>query len=208
MSLYGKYLLPRLIDFSCGLKPAMRQRAKVIPGARGRVLEIGFGSGLNLPYYDARRVSRLHALDPSPELLRLAESRIAESKLAVECLEAGAESVPLADCSVDTVVITYTLCTLPDVAGALAEARRVLRPGGELLFCEHGVAPDPGVRRWQDRLNPAWRRLAGGCNLNRDAPALLAGAGFEIARLETMYLPGWRPASFNVWGVAVPGTTC
>jgi ubiquinone/menaquinone biosynthesis C-methylase UbiE len=202
MSLYARHILPRLIDFTCGLKPAMRQRAKLVPQARGCVLEMGVGSGLNLPFYDAARVTRLHALDPSPELWRLASERVAGAGIAVEYLEAAAEAVPLGNRSVDTVVITYTLCTLPDVAGALAEARRVLRPGGQLLFCEHGAAPDHGVRRWQDRLNPAWRRLAGGCHLNRDAPALIEQAGFRITALDSMYLPGWRPASFNVWGSA------
>lgn len=202
MSIYARHILPRLIDFTCGLKPTMRQRAKLVPQARGRVLEMGVGSGLNLPYYDAARVTQLHALDPSPELWRLAAERVDRARIAVEYLEAGAEAVPLGDRSVDTVVITYTLCTLPDVAGALAEARRVLRPGGRLLFCEHGAAPDHGVRRWQNRLNPAWRRLAGGCHLNRDAPALIEQAGFRITALDSMYLPGWRPASFNVWGSA------
>mgnify|MGYP001822874005 FL=1 len=202
MSHYARHILPRLSDFTCGLKPTMRQRAKLVPQARGRVLEMGVGSGLNLPYYDAARVTQLHALDPSPELWRLAAERVDRARIAVEYLEAGAEAVPLGDRSVDTVVITYTLCTLPDVAGALAEARRVLRPGGRLLFCEHGAAPDHGVRRWQNRLNPAWRRLAGGCHLNRDAPALIEQAGFRITALDSMYLPGWRPASFNVWGSA------
>jgi ubiquinone/menaquinone biosynthesis C-methylase UbiE len=202
MSLYARHILPRLIDFTCGLKPTMRQRAKLVPQARGRVLEMGVGSGLNLPFYDAARVTQLHALDPSPELWRLAGERVAEVGIAVEYLEAGAEAVPLRDRSIDTVVITYTLCTLPDVAGALAEARRVLRRGGQLLFCEHGAAPDRGVRRWQDRLNPAWRRLAGGCHLNRNAPVLIEQAGFRITALDSMYLPGWRPASFNVWGSA------
>ena len=202
MSLYARHVLPRLIDFTCGLKPTMRQRAKLVPQARGRVLEMGVGSGLNLPYYDTARVTQLHALDPSPELWRLAAERVERARIAVEYLEAGAEAVPLGDRSVDTVVISYSLCTLPDVAGALAEARRLLRPGGRLLFCEHGAAPDHGVRRWQNRLNPAWRRLAGGCHLNRDAPALIEQAGFRITALDSMYLPGWRPASFNVWGSA------
>ena len=202
MGIYSRYVLPRLIDFSCGLKPAMRQRAKVVPRARGRVLEVGAGSGLNLPYYDARRVTQIHALDPATELWRMAEERVVASEIEIEYLEAAAEAVPLPDRSVDTVVVTYTLCTLPDVAGALAEARRVLRPGGELLFCEHGAAPDARVRRWQDRLDPAWRRVAGGCHLNRDAPALIEAAGFTLTSLESMYLPGWRPASFNVWGTA------
>jgi ubiquinone/menaquinone biosynthesis C-methylase UbiE len=173
-----------------------------VPRARGRVLEVGAGSGLNLPYYDTSRVTQVHALDPAPELWRMAADRVAATTIGIEYLEAPAEAVPLPDRSVDTVLVTYTLCTLPDVAGALAEARRVLRPGGELLFCEHGAAPDAGVRRWQDRLNPAWRRLAGGCHLNRDAPAMIEAAGFRLTTVESMYLPGWRPASFNVWGAA------
>ena len=202
MGWYDRYVLPRLIDLSCGTRPAMRQREKVIPRARGRVLELGIGSGLNLPYYDPDRVQRVFGLDPSTELWSLAQTRVADSPLELDFLEAGAEAVPLADNSVDTVVATYTLCTLPDVAVALAEVRRVLRPRGEFVFCEHGAAPDDSVRRWQNRLNPAWRRLAGGCHLNRDIPLLLDEAGFRIGDLDTMYLPGWRPATFNYWGVA------
>ena len=202
MGWYDRYVLPQLINLSCGTSPAMRQRAKVIPRARGRVLELGIGSGLNLPFYDPDRVQRVFGLDPSTELWSLAQTRVGESPIELEFLEARAESVPLEDNSVDTVVVTYTLCTLPDVDVALAEVRRVLRPRGEFVFCEHGAAPDSSVRRWQDRLNPAWRRLAGGCHLNRDIPLLLEAAGFRIDDLDTMYLPGWRPATFNYWGVA------
>jgi ubiquinone/menaquinone biosynthesis C-methylase UbiE len=204
MGIYSDYVLPRLIDVTCGLEPAMRQRAKVVPRARGRVLELGIGSGLNLPYYDAALVTRVHGLDPSAALWRLAAERRAAAAVEVEFLEASAEAIPLADASIDTVVVTYTLCTLPDVPAALAEARRVLREGGELLFCEHGAAPDRHVRRWQDRLDPLWQRLAGGCHLNRDTPSMIEAAGFRIRDLDSMYLPGWRPASFNVWGVAAP----
>ena len=202
MGIYSTRILPRLIDCACGLKPAMRQRAKIIPRARGRVLELGIGSGLNLPYYDADRVTCVHGLDVSVELWGLAGERRGAAGVGVEFLEAPAEAVPLPDASVDTVVLTYTLCTLPDVPGALAEARRVLRDGGELLFCEHGAAPDPDIRRWQDRLDPVWHRLAGGCHLNRDAPALIEAAGFRIRSLDSTYLPGWRPATFNTWGTA------
>jgi len=182
----------------------MRQRRKLVPRAKGRVLEVGFGSGLNLGFYRARAVERIWALDPSREMLDLARERIRSTGLPVRDLAASAEAVPLDDDSIDTVLVTYTLCTLPDPPAAFAEMRRVLCPGGELLFCEHAAAPDPGVRRWQDRLNPVWKRLGGGCNLNRDIPALIESNGFSIGELEQRYIPGWRPASFNVWGVAVP----
>ena len=202
MGLYARYVLPRVIDLACGAKPTMRQREKVVPQARGRVLEIGVGSGLNLPFYDPGRVTALWGLDPSPELWSLARSRVADVPLELEFLQAGAEDIPLAADSVDTVLVTYTLCSVVDVAPALKEIRRVLRGDGQLLFCEHGAAPDAGVRKWQDRINPFWQRLGGGCNLNRDIPALLEEAGFRIRVLETMYIPGWRPASFNYWGAA------
>ena len=202
MGLYSRYVLPRIVHFTCGMKPNMRQRAKVVPLAEGRVLEIGAGSGLNLPFYDARKVSRLWALEPSIEMWRMAE--IAAQRLAfpVEFVPAPAEAIPLEDGSVDTIVTTYSLCTISDVPAALAETRRVLRSGGLLLFCEHGVAPDAGVRNWQDRMNRLWMVLGGGCHLNRDIPSMLRAGGFEIQTMDTMYLPGWKPATFNYWGVA------
>jgi len=181
----------------------MKQREKVVPAARGRVLEIGIGSGLNLPYYDPSRIERLWGLDPSPEIWSLASGRVAGAPLSVEFLEAAAEAIPLDAHSADTVVVTYTLCSVADVESVLSEVRRVLRPGGEVLFCEHGLAPDESVRKWQERLNPAWRKLGGGCNLNRDIPGFLRRGGFDIRVLEAEYIPGWRPASFTYWGVAV-----
>jgi len=183
----------------------MRQREKVVPRAHGRVLEVGIGSGLNLPYYDAARVSKVWGLDPSPEMIRMARRAAAGLPFEVEFIGLPGEEIPLDEGSIDTVVVTYTLCSIPDTAAALGQIRRILRPGGELLFCEHGAAPDASVRRWQDRLNPAWMRLGGGCNLNRPIPALIEAGGFTIRTLETMYLPGWRPVSFNYWGAAVPG---
>ncbi len=204
MGWYQRHLLPRIIHLACGSKPVGRQREKVVPRARGRVLEVGLGSGLNLPFYDARRVSRLWGLEPSPELRVMAARQAAAAPFTVELLESPVEETPLADGSVDTVVVTYTLCSLADPVGALRLMARVLAPGGELLFCEHGAAPDPGVRRWQDRVNPLWRRLGGGCNLNREIPALIAAGGFRLLDLETAYLPGWRPASFNYRGAAAP----
>ena len=204
MGLYYRYVLPRVVHFTCGLKPNMRQRAKVVPRARGRVLEIGIGSGLNLPYYDSANVSKVWGLDPSPEMTQMAKRTASSLPFEVEFIGLPGDEIPLEDNSVDTVVVTYTLCTIPDTTPALRQMSRVLRPGGELIFCEHGAAPDASVRRWQDRLNPMWKRLGGGCNLNRPIPTLIEAGGFRIKRLDTMYIPGWRPASFNYWGTAVP----
>jgi ubiquinone/menaquinone biosynthesis C-methylase UbiE len=202
MGLYARYVLPRVIHLTCRAKPAMRQRQKLIPAARGRVLEVGIGSGLNLPFYDPAKVGEVWGLDPSPELTEMASDAARGVSFDVELVSAGAEEIPLDTDSFDTVVVTYALCTIPDTESALREIARVLKPGGELLFCEHGLAPDAGVRRWQDRINPVWRRLGGGCHLNRDISGLIEGGGFEITGMETMYIPGWRPASFNYWGSA------
>jgi SAM-dependent methyltransferase len=204
MGLYNRYILPKVVHFACGLKPNMRQREKVVPHARGRVLEVGIGSGLNLPYYDVAKVTRIWGLDPAPEMTRMARQAADSLPFEVEFIGLPGDEIPLEDRSVDTVVVTYTLCTIPDTTPALREMSRVLRPGGELIFCEHGAAPDATVRRWQDRLNPLWKRLGGGCNLNRPIPALIEAGGFRIKSLDTMYIPGWRPASFNFWGAAVP----
>ncbi len=204
MGLYDKYLLPYLIDLACGLKPVHRQRAKLVPQARGRVLEIGIGTGLNLRHYRAEQVDELWGLDPAAQMHRLAEKRMRQAGLEVKLLALPAEEIPAPDHSFDTVVCTYTLCTIAEPLVALREMRRVLKPQGRLLFCEHGLAPDPGVRRWQARLNPWWRPLAGGCNLDRPIPDLLAEAGLSIDRLDSMYLPGPRPMTYNYWGEARP----
>lgn len=180
----------------------MRQRAKVVPLARGRVLEVGIGSGLNLPYYQRSTVEKIYGLDPSPEMTAKAQRAVRRAALEVEFIHSPAESIPLGAKSVDTVLVTYTLCTIPQPQDALREMRRVLRPGGTLLFCEHGLAPDANVRKWQHRVTPIWSRLAGGCQLDRDIPALLRQGGFDVTQMDTMYLPGWRPATFNYWGVA------
>lgn len=202
MNLYQRYLLPRIVNFTCGLKPMMKQREKIVPLAEGRVLEIGIGSGLNLPFYTPDRVKHLWGLDPSQEMWALAQTKLKILNFDIEFIEAPAENIPLEASSADTVLITYTLCTIPDVPSALNEARRVLKPDGSLLFCEHGLAPDESVRRWQNRLNPLWKRIGGGCNLNRPIPELIEQAGFRIRGMDTMYLPGWKPASFNYWGAA------
>jgi SAM-dependent methyltransferase len=202
MGLYARFLLPKIVDFTCGTKPCMRQRAKVVPSALGNVLEIGFGSGWNLPFYDKTRVRRVWALDPSRELWALAAKRVRCADFPVDFLEASAEEIPLPDGSADTVLMTFALCTVPDVSRALREMARVLKPGGELVFSEHGLAPDENVRRWQNRLNPIWNAFSGGCHLNRPIPFLLEEGGFRLRNLSSMYLPGWRPASFTYWGRA------
>jgi len=202
MGFYDTYLLPRVVHFTCGLKPAMKQRQKVVPLAQGRVLEIGIGSGLNIPFYDPAKVNHLWGLDPSREMWAIAGKNAREHHLDAEFIESGAESIPLDDHSADTVVMTYTMCTIPNVQGALGEIRRVLRPGGKLLFCEHGEAPDASVRRWQNRVNPLWKVLGGGCNLNRPIAKLLNDSGLVSADMQTMYIPGWKPACFNYWGTA------
>lgn len=202
MEMYRKYLLPRAVNFLCGLKPAMKQREKVVPLAEGRVLEVGAGSGLNIPFYDARKVRHLWALDPSREMWALAEKNRQGVPFDLEFLEAPAEEIPLKDNCADTVLITYSLCTILEVIPALHEISRVLSPDGKLVFCEHGIAPERSVQRWQERLNPLWKRLGGGCNLNRPIPQLLQQGGFRINTMNTMYIPGWKPACYNYWGTA------
>ncbi len=202
MSWYEDRVLPRMINLVCGVKPARKQREKIVPLASGDVLEIGFGSGLNLPHYDRSSVGRIFGLEPSAGMLRLAQKRIDASGLDVETIGLPGEEIPLDDNSVDTVLVTYTLCSIEDVAPALAGMRRVLKPGGRLLYCEHGKAPDATVHKWQDRLNAGWKRLAGGCNMNRDIPALIEDAGFSIEDDNRMYIPGVRALSYNYWGVA------
>lgn len=206
MNPYERYLLPRVVNCVCASPVIEHQRRLVVPQAAGRVLEIGFGSGLNLRHYDRRRVDWLWALEPSAPMRALAAPRIAASGLDVRLLDLPGEQLPLPDHSVDCIVVTYTLCTIPDAPAALAQMRRVLRPGGRLLFSEHGAAPDPGVRRWQDRLDGLWGRLAGGCHLNREIGTLITAAGFGLDQVQSAYLPGTpRFAGYNSWGVASPG---
>jgi len=182
----------------------MRQREKVIPLAQGRVLEIGVGSGLNFPYYNPNKVSKVYGLDPSLEIRLKAEKAARDLPFEVEFIGLPGEEIPLENKSIDTLVMTYTLCSIPDYLTALQQMLRVLKPGGHLVFCEHGLAPDLPVQKWQHRLTPVWKRLGGGCHLDRNIPELLQQGGFNKLEMETMYIPGWRPASFNFWGVARP----
>ena len=208
MGFYDKYILPTFLNCACGAKPILYQRGKVVPLAEGLVLEVGIGSGLNIPFYDVANVQKVIGLDPSPELndmaSKVAANAAQEKGLTVELLIGSAEDMPLPDDHFDTVVITYTLCTIPDALAANREIRRVLKPSGKLIFCEHGLAPDAGVAKWQGRIDPYWGKIAGGCHLNRDIPELIESAGFSIANMEQMYLPSTpKFAGYNYWGVAV-----
>lgn len=203
MGLYSRHILPRLLDGACGVQPIARQRAKVVPQAVGDVVEIGIGSGLNLPFYDADAVRSVTGIDPDERLWDRAAARVRACAFPVRRLDLSGESLPLDTASADTVVVTYTLCTIPDPVAALREMARVLKPGGRILFTEHGRAPDASVARWQARIDPVWRRLAGGCHSGRDTPALFRAAGLELDQLEQMYIPGPKVLSYNYWGAAV-----
>ena len=203
MGLYRDHILPHLIHLSMRQRNLAVYRARVLPAAQGRVLEIGIGSGLNLPFYGAT-VEQVIGLDPSPKLLAMAREAARRTSISLELIENSAEAIPLYNRSIDTVVTTWTMCSIPDARRALGEMRRVLKPGGHLLFVEHGRSPDPSVRRWQDRLTPLWQRVGGGCHLNRAIGELIEEAGFRIERLETGYMRGPKPMSFMYEGSARP----
>ncbi|HSC61499.1 MAG TPA: class I SAM-dependent methyltransferase [Rhizomicrobium sp.] len=204
MGLYDHYILPVVLNAAMSAKPIRYQRKKVVPRAQGRVLEIGFGAGHNLPFYDASKVSHLWALEPSPEMRERAAERVSQSSIPLEFLDLPSEQIPLENEAADTILITYTLCTIPDVMKALGEMRRVLKSSGKMIFCEHGEAPDANVQKWQKRVTPAWKFIGGGCHVGRQIPKLIQDSGFRIESMETMYLPGTpRFAGFNYWGDAV-----
>jgi len=204
MSFYEERILPHVITKLCSSSPNQKQRQKIVPLAEGRVLEIGFGSGLNVPFYDAGKVQKIWGLEPSPGMRAKAKPVVDASPIEIEFIDLPGEEIPLDADSVDTVLVTYTLCTIPDTIAALEGMRRVLKPGGRLLYCEHGRAPDENVRKWQNRINPSWRKVAGGCNMNRDIPAVLEAGGFRVQSDERMYIPGVRVLSYNYWGSATP----
>ena len=200
MSFYSERILPRLIQLSMNQEQFEPYRRRVTGGARGRVLEIGVGSGLNLPLYPSG--TKVVGLDPSPTLLSMARSVAGDRSPSIELIEGSAESIPLPDHSMDTVVTTWTMCSIPDLRTALAEVRRVLKADGRLLFAEHGLSTDANVVRWQNRLTPIWKRVGGGCHLNRPIDALIAAAGFRITELNTGYMKGPRPMTFMYQGEA------
>lgn len=203
MSLYDKYILPKVLNCTCGSKPISYQRKKVVPLAKGIVLDIGIGSGLNIPFYDLSMIDKIYGLDPSSELIKIAKKMAVKKNISIEFLLCGAEDIPLPNNSIDTVLITYSMCTIPEVLKANYEMLRVLKPDGRLIFCEHGLAPDKSVAKWQKRINPVWGKIAGGCNLDRDIPNLISSSGFKILSIEEMYLPSTpKFAGYNYWGIA------
>jgi ubiquinone/menaquinone biosynthesis C-methylase UbiE len=202
MSFYSRYVMPRLLDFAMRNSEVTRLRAGVIPQASGEVLEVGIGSGLNLGFYSSA-VHQVYGVDPSLELQRLARRRASSASVPVEFILQSAEHrLPFADASIDTAVLTWTLCSIPKPEKAVREIRRVLREDGRLLFLEHGRSPDLQVATWQDRLTPFWKCMTGGCHLNRKVDEIIASAGFHIAELRTNYIPGPRPMTYIYQGLA------
>lgn len=200
---WDRHVVPRMIRCACGQPGILDLRRKVVPLASGAVFELGCGGGINQPFYDAARVTAFAGLDPSPQLMADARAAAARRGWAADLVEGFGEAIPFADASFDTVVTTYTLCSVDDPARVLGELRRVLRPGGRLLFLEHGRAPDAGVAAWQRRIEPLWKRLMGGCHLTRPVADAVRDAGFAVIEREGRYLPGTpRFAGWMEWGVA------
>ncbi len=187
--IYEERLLPHIIDKACSMGQIMKLRSQVVPEATGIVLEVGMGSGINLQFYDRDKVELVYGLEPSTGMRHKARANLDRSPVAVEWLDLPGEQIPLADNSVDTVLLTFTLCTIPDWQAALEQMARVLRPGGRLLFLEHGESPDSSINKWQHRITPGWKKLAGGCHLNRNISELIGSAGFVVDSLENFYVP-------------------
>jgi len=205
MGIYEKYILPRLLNCACSSKQINIQRKKVTPHARGKILEVGIGSGLNLPFYDKSKIIELWSIDPSKELNTMAKNAAKNEKLSVNFIISSAEEIPLPDNYFDTVLITYTMCTIPEAIKANNEIRRVLKNDGKLIFCEHGLSPDDNIKKWQNRINKFWSKIAGGCNINRNIPSLIKKSGFKVIEIEEMYIPKTpKIAGYNYWGYAIP----
>jgi ubiquinone/menaquinone biosynthesis C-methylase UbiE len=201
VNFYDRWILPTVIDFAMRQEQLGKYRREVVAAATGRVLEVGVGSGLNLAYYGGQ-VEMVVGIDPSPRLLAIARQRAVAAGVRACLLQGSAAAIPLGDHSIDTVVMTWTLCSITDPSAALREMRRVLKPGGKLVFVEHGLSPEPGVERWQHRLTPIWCHLAGGCHLNRKVDGLVRASGFELTRLRTEYAAGPRPVTYMYLGCA------
>ena len=203
MNFYEKYILPPLIQLTCSTKPITHQRKKVVPMAKGTVLEIGIGTGLNLPFYNFEKINKVIGLEPSKQMHIKAKEAASRNNINLELIDLYAEDIPVEENSVDTIVITYTLCSINETETALKEFHRVLKSDGTLIFCEHGQSPDRNISYWQNRINPYWRKVAGGCNLNKNIPEILKQNNFEITNLETMYLPSTpKFFGYNYWGTA------
>jgi ubiquinone/menaquinone biosynthesis C-methylase UbiE len=202
MSFYNRHIMPRLINGVCGMSQFSDQRQKVVPRAEGLVVEIGIGSGLNLPHYDAGKVCQVIGVDPDEQMWKAGRDRVRLSAVPVERVGLSGEQIPLDKHMADTVLVTYSLCTIPDAVAALHEMRRILKPGGRLLFLEHGAAPEARVRKWQSRIDPLWKRIAGGCHSGRPIPKLLEQAGWKIDEMAEGYISGPKPLAYNYWGSA------
>ena len=203
MGFYNKHILPRCLDKACGIGPITKQREKIVPLAEGVVLEIGIGSGQNLPHYNANKVSKIIGVDPDEHIWKHSEKRRAACPIEIERIGLSGEDIPLEKNTVDSVVVTYSLCTIPDPVKALNEMKRILKPGGKILFSEHGKAPDAKVHRWQNRLDPVWKKIAGGCHSGRDIPDLFRQANLKFEDLQELYIPGPKVLSYNYWGAAI-----
>ena len=204
MGIYEKYILPRFLNCACSSKPITYQRKKVTPLAEGKILEVGIGSGLNLPFYNKSKIIELWGIDPSKELNIMAKNVAKKEELNVNFITSSAEEIPLPNNYFDTVLITYTMCTIPEVIKANNEIRRVLKNDGKLIFCEHGLSPDQNIKKWQNRINKFWSKIAGGCNINRNIPELIKKSGFRVVEIEEMYIPKIpKIAGYNYWGYAI-----
>ena len=200
---YEKYVLPKIINCACGTKPILIQRQKIVPSASGVILEIGVGSGVNIPYYSNSNVKKLIGLDLQQDNWDQAYKIAKKSNISIDLLQGDGEELPIPNNSIDTVLITYTMCTIPNVLRTLAEIKRVLNSEGKLLFCEHGLAPDKNVQKWQNKLNPIWKKCLGGCNLNRNIPKLVLKSGFSFESINEMYIPSTpKFVGYNYWGAA------
>ena len=200
---YEKYVLPKIINCACGTKPILIQRQKIVPSASGVILEIGVGSGVNIPYYSNSNVKKLIGLDLQQDNWDQAYKIAKKSNISIDLLQGDGEELPIPNNSIDTVLITYTMCTIPNVQRTLAEIKRVLNSEGKLLFCEHGLAPDKNVQKWQNKLNPIWKKCLGGCNLNRNIPELVLKSGFSFESINEMYIPSTpKFVGYNYWGAA------
>ena len=204
MGIYIRYILPMAIDWACRQKNSMEQREKVIPLATGNVLEIGIGAGHSLPHYNGSKVNRLTAIDPLEKLWRKRKTELSDLDFEVSYIRGRAEQIPSEDDTFDTVVVTFTLCSVEHIDDALKEIHRVLKPCGRLVFSEHGKAPDEKLEKWQNLINPVWKRIGGGCNLNRDIPAILERNGFRPEEMNAGYQDGWKATSYHYWGSALP----
>ena len=203
MSLYDKYILPHLLNCTCNQNPFIHQRRKVVPLAKGNILEIGIGSGLNIPFYEEEGIDKIWGIDPSEELIAMAKNQVKDDTPEIELIISKAEDIDFDDAFFDTILMTYTMCTISNLSGAFTQLKRVIKPTGKLIFCEHGMAPDKSVVKWQNRINTFWPKISGGCNINKEIPSIIESSGFSILDLENMYLPKTpKVLGYNYWGTA------